>query len=253
MKTPRIATSYETITAMLDRSKRRAVPIRRSFVRADVTGARPGLGEMVRRHDARALDLYLLVLAQASGGKFDVTHPAAVWARALDLDGDIGNAAVSKTLARLVAYRLLARDRVGRQSHLSLLREDGTGDPYTHPGAVKDAYLQLPHAYWTDTWHAQLMLPAKAALLIARSLPPRFFLNIESAPKQYALSADTLADGLQELVKHRLLERLIRHHIDPLSALGYKKEYTYRLLPPFQKRASQTPTSSAPPAPTGTP
>ncbi len=139
-----VITPQDTIQAILQRSNRRAVPIRKSFVRvAGIAGSAP-LAELVRHHDVRALDLYLLVLAQASGGAFDVAHPAAVWARALHLTGETGAAAVSKVLARLVAYRLVARDRVGRRAHLTLLCEDGSGRPYTPPAEAADAYLQLP-------------------------------------------------------------------------------------------------------------
>lgn len=249
-----VITPQDTIQAILQRSNRRAVPIRKSFVRvAGIAGSAP-LAELVRHHDVRALDLYLLVLAQASGGAFDVAHPAAVWARALHLTGETGAAAVSKVLARLVAYRLVARDRVGRRAHLTLLCEDGSGRPYTHPAEAADAYLQLPHSYWLGEWHTRLTLPGKAALLVARSLPDDFFLPIESAPKQFGLSADTLGDGLRELIAVKLLQRRTIYKPDPLSAVGYKTEYRYKLSSPFHRTskarigsaAAATPPPTAP-------
>src|SRR5579885_2872264 len=63
-----------TVQTMLDRSKRESAPIRRSFLANPER--RPPLSAMVRHRDERALDLYLLSLAQASGGNFDVSYPA---------------------------------------------------------------------------------------------------------------------------------------------------------------------------------
>ncbi|MGH2391142.1 MAG: hypothetical protein ACRDIE_23345 [Chloroflexota bacterium] len=196
------------------------------------------MAEMVRHHDERAVDLYLLVLAQASAGEFDVTFPAAVWVRALSLDNENGATAISKTLARLVAYKLVKRDRVRRRAHITLLCEDGSGEPYTHPGRAKDAYLQLPHAYWVQEWHRQLTLPAKAALLISLSLPRDFFLPIESARKQFSISSDTLGEGMRELRRYELLDQRTITKADPLTAAGYRTEYWYQLRPPFDQLSS---------------
>ena len=128
-----------------------------------------------------------------------------MWARALDLGGKNRAAAVSKVLTRLVNDRLVKRDRVSRKAHITLLREDGSGNDYTHPANAGDKYLKLSHAYWIDEWHKKLSLPAKAVLLVARSMPHEFFLPIENAPKQFGFSADTLEDGVRDLRNHRLL------------------------------------------------
>lgn len=235
--TRRPATRRETIEAILKRSNRHAVPIRRSFVQRAKGGPRPPLAEMVRRHDDRALDFYLLILAQASAGAFDVSRPAPVWARALGVVGKNPAAAVSKLLARLVADRLVKRDRVGRQAHVTLLREDGSGAPYTHPGQVRDKYLQLPHAYWLEEWNDKLTFAGKAALLIARSMPAEFFLVVENAPNQFGISADSLAEGLAALRGHNLLHRWTIYPTDPDDARGYREEHRYELRPPFAQRA----------------
>lgn len=227
-------TPQATIEAMLKRSHRQEVPIRRSFVRRENNNGRPPLAELVHRHDDRALDLYLLILAQASAGAFDVSYPAAVWARALSLGNKDGAAAVSKVLARLVDAKLVKRDRVGRKAHITLLHESGSGDAYTHPGQVRDKYLKLPHAYWTDGWSSKLALPGKAALLVARSMPATFFLSIETAPKQFGFSADTLEDGLRELRAHGLLDRWTIQEPDPLTVVGYRLDFRYKLRSPLE-------------------
>lgn len=237
MEKPAIPTPQETIKAILARSGRDAVPIRRLFLQAaaDTSSSPPPLSKIVHAHDARALDLYLLILAQASSGEFDVTHPAAVWARALGMPSGKKPGGVSKVLSRLLSYGLISRNRVRRLAHITLLMENGSGEPYTRPGA-RGNYLQLPHAYWLDSWHLKLSLPAKVALLIARSLPPNFFLYPEASPKQFRLSPDTVSRGLHELLNtHSLLKRSTDFKQDPLTTLGYRAEFRYNLQPPFNK------------------
>ena len=140
----------------MPRERRRAIP----------------LAEFVRRHDDRALQFLLLILAAASRdvttGAFDVTLAAETWARMLGLRGAAPASAVSKVLARLIDDRLVKRDIRRRQAHITLLREDGSGEDYSRP---KAKYLQLPHAYWIDGWHSKFSLAAKAALLVALSMP----------------------------------------------------------------------------------
>jgi len=253
MARPSVASPQATILAILKRSRRENVPIRRSFLRADNSAISPPLAMIVRHHDARALDLYLLVLAQASAGLFDVTYEAGVWARALDLEERNGlkskdaTVAVSKTLARLQDYKLIKRDRAGRLAHLTLLREDGSGQPYTHPADDEEpAYLQLPHAYWMAKWHNQLSLSAKVALLVSLSLPPEgFFLLLKSAHKQFAISPDTLGDGVRELEGKLLLKRDTKPQAEPLIGKGYKIDTRYTLLGPFKRRRKRKRPASA--------
>ena len=236
MLIPPTVTSGDTIRAILKRAGRRAVPIRRSFLqRENRERPSPPLAEMVRRHDSRGLDLYLIVLAQASAGEFDVTHPAAVWARALGIEGENPRIAVSKAMGRLLAYELIKRDRVGRRAHIKLLREDGSGQAYEHPAESRDKYLQLPHGYWEGAWHKELSLAAKAGLLIALSLPPEFFLVIESGPSRFGVSADTLERGLSELQRKGLLSRRSIYKPDPLTDLGYRTEFRYWLREPCRR------------------
>ena len=53
---------------------------------------------LLRAHDERGLDLYLLLRAAASADPWDVARPAPVWSRALGLPTphDDGTATVSK-------------------------------------------------------------------------------------------------------------------------------------------------------------
>ena len=235
------ATPYDTVKALLDRSKRRAAPIRRSFLQQggqDEPKAGP-LANLVRRHDKRALDLYLLILAAASAEPYDVRHHSAVWSRMLYREESAGRVAVSKTLARLEkTYHLIERQRVSRLTRIILLREDGSGEPYTHPatGQPAEPYLQLPHKYWLKEWNRKLTLPGKAVLLIALSLRAGFLLPAEYAKDWYGISADTVQAGLRELRNYGLLDYQIKYKLAPLTPQGFSSERRYSLQSPFNRQ-----------------
>ncbi|HVL93809.1 MAG TPA: hypothetical protein VM264_10760, partial [Acidimicrobiales bacterium] len=77
-KKPPTVTQADTIAALLERSKRAEVPIRKTFAQQGTGKVRdPGpLAGFVSNHDERALDLYLLAHAAASAEPFDVVLPA---------------------------------------------------------------------------------------------------------------------------------------------------------------------------------
>src|SRR5688572_8177913 len=182
-----IATDRDTILALLERSKRDHVPIRRAFVQQGSRGEpQPGpLATFVRKSDIWGLRLYLLFLAAASSAPWDVTLSAHVWARALKFDDP---ALVSKIWRRLAERQLVTRARANRQARITALREDGSGEPYTHPGSVKQAYFQLPFDYWrADVGWYRLGMPETAMLLISLSLDyqEEFILPLEKAEAWY--------------------------------------------------------------------
>ncbi len=232
-------TALDTKKTLLEKSQRKnsAVPLRRAFVqsgsRKDRKGLGPGpLADFVRRHDALALDLYLLMQAITVNDPYEVILPAQAWARMLATRPSV----VSRAWARLEERKLIARRREHRRACITALREDGLGVAYVHPGAPGDQiepYLQLNYAYWLNSWDTKLSLPAKAMLLVALSLPTEFVLPQEKAPAWYGLSADTVGRGLGELWDDRLLDRQMCFKEAPLSPLGYTEEIRYRLRAPF--------------------
>ena len=245
-----IATPQSTIEALLRRSKRHDLPLRRTFVqRGTPRSPEPGpLAEFVRRHDDRGLELYLLFRAVASAAPWNVEESARVWARSLDLGSDRSAlSAISKIWKRLEDRRLIRRDRLARSVSITALREDGSGEPYVHPRdqGHEELYFRLPFAYWMaeERWYRTLNLAETALLLIALSLADGFILPYESARHWYGVSPDTAERGLRGLHRRGLLRmrRAIREA--PLAPEGYVEERHYTLQPPFGPRGRRSSSS----------
>lgn len=240
---PPTVSSRDSIRALLARSGRSEVPIRRAFVQQGSRGKpQPGpLAQIVHSHDDRGLELYLLCLAGASKEPWDVRLGAKVWARMLDLETS-GSAvsAISKVWRRLEDRTLIDRTRVKRQARILLLREDGSGEAYSHPGKDQrgDAYFKLPHAFWTaeQAWHRTLTLPEIALLLIGLSLSDDFRLPYEQVPRWYGISASSAERGLAGLQEKGLVKVRKAYRSAPLTPVGYTEERHYTLQPPFGPR-----------------
>lgn len=232
------ATQAETIAALLERSGRDALPLRRSFVqvRQRRGGAGP-LAAFVHERRAIALDLYLLSHAVASQEPFDVALPAEVWARALGLGQTAGaGATISKSWSWLERQHLIVSSRRGRLREVRFLREDGSGRPYRHPGRDEEQrgdYFKVPYSYWEGSYPGRLGLPAKAVLLIALSLGDDFWLPTERGSRWYGLSRDTVSRGLSTLLRLGLLDVRVNYKKAPLAPQGITQERRYMLRPPF--------------------
>lgn len=242
------ATEDETRAALLAKSKRNFAPVRKLFVQAPPKSpCRHGpLATFVRNRDLRGLRAQLLLLGITSSGDgpdgWSTTLPLAVWARAFDTTRDATTASaatgVSKVLTRLEERQLIKRERRGRQRKIrvTLLREDGSGQPYTRPGKGNtDRFLQLPHCFWLDGWYAKLDLPATAMLLVALHEKLNFELPTERVPDWYGWSADTAERGLAILEHLGLLTHTTRLKKAPLSPTGQTRVNRYLLHEPFTR------------------
>jgi hypothetical protein len=242
VKEPPVISQQEQVEALIEKSLRSAtVSIRRTFLQqGHRSEVKPGpLSILVHHHDERALDLYLLTRLVAGNEPFKAQLPAGVWARALGLRGPSGVAAVSRMWQRLGNLRLIARGRHGRSASVTLLLEDGSGDPFTRLGGRADPYLRIPLEYWRDGWYRQMDLPTKAILLIALGQRDDFNLPSGWVFRWYGLSPDTAERGLTKLRELGLLDRQFHYKAAPLTAQGWTKEYTYTLKPPFGPQASR--------------
>jgi hypothetical protein len=195
------------------------------------------MGRFVTGGDTRGLDMYLLIHAVASAAPWDCTYPSHTWVRALGLaegaDDRSARAAVSKTLARIADRRLIDMTRSGRLAKVTLLCEDGSGQPYARPLTRDEPWLQLPYAYWSEGYYDTLDLPAKAVLLIALSLASGFALPLEHAPAWYGIAPKTAQRGLHQLVDRKILRRWVRYEVDPSTVTGWIRRNRYALNPPF--------------------
>jgi hypothetical protein len=234
-----MVSQQETVEAMLERSGREYLPLRRSFVQRQprVGGAGP-LAKFVRHRRTKALDLYLLMHAAASAAPYDVAYPSTVWARALGLaEHSSAETLVSKTWTWLENEGLITTQRRGRLREVTLLYEDGSRRPYRHPGEQgaeeRGHYFKLPYAYWHGGFQNRISLPAKAVLLIALSLRDDFLLPNERGSQWYGLSRDTVRKGLRDLRLLGLLSVREVPKVTPLTPLGITLERRYTLRGPF--------------------
>ncbi|MCP9489945.1 MAG: hypothetical protein MSC31_08725 [Solirubrobacteraceae bacterium MAG38_C4-C5] len=229
------------IQALLERSGRDGVPLRRSFTQLRTRGGGRGpLAAFVTGRRRNAFDLYLLAHAAASAPPWDVALDAAVWARLLGISASSATTVLGRQWPWLEKQRLVEAQIHERNHKVVLLREDGSGQPYTHPGAstptegAEGDYFTLPHLYWHAGWYGQMDLATRVVLLIALSRPPgEFILPIEHAANWYGFSAESMRHGLKTLQLLGLLEHRTLTFPAPLSRLGYRTERRYRLSGPL--------------------
>lgn len=236
-RTHTVEIQRDAIEALLLRSRRDHVPIRRSFVQLRERGGGAGaLAWFIHERRTKTLDLYLLTVALASAPPYDVALASSVWARALGIsDYKSASSTVSRSWTWLADHHLIHTGRRGRLREVRLLREDGSGDPYSHPSSEGD-YFKLPYVYWRANLHNRLGLPAKSVLLIALSLRQPFKLPAEHAARWYGVSRDTIAKGLRDLRTLGIIDYRESVKPAPLTAAGITRERLYVLQRPFRTK-----------------
>ncbi|UWE10207.1 hypothetical protein [Actinacidiphila bryophytorum] len=244
----------DTRKAVLERGTRPNVPLRSVFVQAPLGSAsRHGrLKEFVRRSDLRALRAFLIVVACCSKENADgwtTTHDSAVWARLLDT-----GVAATDQAARTAAWRTFKRlqddHRLVRCTRkpgskmisVTLLREDGSGEPYTRPDGKTpaDRFINIPSTFWTSGYDEQVDVPSLALLLTVAKEKPWCELPADKAPAWYGWSEDTHLRGLQKLLELKLVERRAHFRVAPLSPTGSTMVYQYKLAPRMRPRRKAT-------------
>ena len=258
-----VATGKDARAELLVRAVRPTVPLRKTFVQAPRgSETRPGpLRTFVSNGDRRGLRAYLITVAATSASNEDgwsTTLDSLVWARLLDAEETTATQAGARTaawraLGRLQDRQLLYRTRSPRSNReitVTLLRENGSGDPYYHPAGgmpddPADWYFRLPVSFWTKGLDATLTMPGLAMLLTVAMEKPWSSFPAERMPEWYGWSPDTTERGLRELVDLGLCERREAYRRTPLSAVGYTITYQYRLKSWLRPRAAARPAKAA--------
>ncbi|MFP8887834.1 hypothetical protein [Streptomyces mangrovi] len=175
------------------------------------------------------------------------TLNSSVWARALGTTQSASPAsaltAVTRTFIRLEKRNLITWERIkrSREIKVTLLREDGSGQPYTRPGkdGNTDPYLKLPHAFWKQGHDGQLKLPGLAMLLVASCERPGFKLATERVKDWYGWSADTAERGFKELAAKNLMVIDKKVEKAPEAPAGFTRVNLYTLTAPYAHRSAR--------------
>lgn len=235
----------EMLDAQLAAAKRGWFPLRKTFVQRPRGSAeqehRPSarasvLSDMVRGRHQLPLDFYLTLHA---------LHPVldgtplklATWARLMSVDRAWTSTTVSRAVDTLVDLKLVRREGTGHSPALVLLREDGSGQPWTKPGSEAETgpgYFVIPDDYFTTGLHARLRLPGKAMFLITlaetqQPTKPAFKMAYERAMEWYGISERTAERGYGELSKEKLLLTKVQKVTDRNHPAG-RREDTWRAL-----------------------
>lgn len=158
------------------------------------------------------------------------TRPQAVWATLMGLEDPEGNGtrSVRASLAELETRSLVKRESVPEagKSTIRLLKEDGSGDPYTIPNGHEDMYFRIPPTLWTTGLIGRLSGPGLYMYVLAMELKRRrdipLYFPEERLNDRYSLSPTTRKNGLKNLVDEGVL-RPARVSLDDLGGISHQR------------------------------
>lgn len=213
-----------------DSGRRKAIPIRKQFVRTDAAAVgSPPLADLVARGGRGGgliVKLYLALVWRCSGGDFDTDISARAWARLLALDepNTKGARRVAKAIKTLEERKLISvQPRRGEPSIITLLDESGDESPYTLPSTAytasklkRDIYFKVPTKLWTVGFMQRMSSPALTMLLILLAEQSgdanpgdldgkRVWWSTERFPQQYGISPAMRSRGTKDLIELELL------------------------------------------------
>lgn len=241
-------------------ARRRAIPVRKIFVRSD-TDTAPPLSRLYQaggRGGLVAIQLYLGLVWVCSAPPYRTNRPGRSWAMLLGLEDPEGKgvrriAAASKALQR--ARLISVTYEPGRGNTTTILDESGNGDDYLLPSTQyikaapgprgeeqrrRNTYLKIPTQLWTRGEIQSLSGPGLVMLLIllAEDSGPGgdpVWFSTTAFPARYRISHKTRAAGTKELQDRGLLDVERQALPDVPGTVFTRRRYRnlYRLtLPP---------------------
>lgn len=200
---------------VLDRLRRTAVPLRKSFVQKP-PGAGPRaslLGDFVNGKKHLPLRLFLLIHA-VEPLLSDTVWTLEVWTDLVGGGAKDGPSRerVSAAMRWLQKMKLIDLHVSGAKFKVYPLKEDGSGDPFVRvnsPGVdVGHGYFTIPTEFWRTGLSEKLALPGYAMLLVALSETSQdrsFQISQEQMSDWYGISERTAERGYGELSSNGLL------------------------------------------------
>lgn len=243
--------------------KRDTCPLRRSFVeRESGSSTLTPLASLLRtqtstggRGGALRISLLLTLIWINARPPYSTSRVAAYWAELLGRDDPRGDGAraVRDALHELADRDFIelrssgARTTITLRNETTPLDEEGAPVPYEPPYS-KDAYLQVPRAFWSDGLAGDLSGAGVAmylcALALTRSDDPEFFISAGYFEDRYGISRSSRKRGLTELVEHGVLTFTVEESIDE-STFRKVRRNVYRVV----KKYRQPPAWNDPEAP----
>lgn len=247
-------------------------PVRDEFFHHDVDGVRQY--PLARLMSSRSTSgggrggktrvvLYLSLIWVAAGGDHSTDRPARFWAALLGLPDPDGAGArvVRSTWSELQARRLVEitpGEHAGAVPTVRLLREDGSGRPYTIPdGRAGETYRRIPEFAWRRLFaEPELTGPGLALYLVAvrtayrarrleeLTFPTAYFRT------EYGLGESTRKSGLRNLTDLGVLVPH-RRRMDDFgdSSRRARMRYVYDLLEDYAPVHQARPVQPGRPSP----
>jgi hypothetical protein len=205
--------------------------LRLGFISRDEPGDPPApLARMLRggRGGQVRLKLYLSFLwFQTDGARaVPLAYPSQVWADLLGLDGPAGARRINEAQRWLEEHQFITvQARPGQANLVTVLEETGNGSPYTPAGyaanrlrdtdaGLSHLYVQIPRELWTSGCMSVITGAGLAFLLIlldqygpgkVPSPAPAVWISPKTFDDRYALSDDTRAKGMKDLLSLGLI------------------------------------------------
>lgn len=186
------------------------------------------------------------------------TRPHVVWATLMGLEDPEGNGArsVKASLVELENRSLVKRDvrPWDGQSTVHLLKEDGSGEPYTIPNGHDEPYFRIPPTLWTTGLISRLSGPGLYMYVLAMELKRgrdiALYFPEERLNESYSLSSTTRKNGLKNLVDEGVL-RPARASLDDFGGISHQRrarkiyvlDPTYDFPPHPQRQMGHSPSS----------